>query len=347
MGANCGGDVAGLRPLTCLRVVEWLRPRTTISFFSFVTLLGRGLGMGRRIFLVLLLLLLGWEFKAVMSLWSLGVAPSPPLSIARLPLLPQGCIFHAFIPATCSLLLKFRHWCPRHCLSALAVRNAACNKTNGQGCHRDQADTFPGIGPRCLATSKSNSENMRFQLPPSSPWHERSHSKVVHHGRFASTRATSKMSAPKTTAFRVIFPVTSVQHSLPFPKMLPAASKPSGGEKTARLSKSPFCGPRDVNRQGCALLPLHAKTLKAQAGDVYPSNIGFLFTLRCFHQSCLGSGGGRVALRGVIRLLALSPSGDFDEHGTAQRPEKRRWMQCSIVWMMWPGKKRNLGLLMS
>lgn len=183
---------------------------------------------------------------------------------------------------------------------------------------------FQELAHNALQPQKSNSENMRFQLPPSSPWHERSHSKVVHHGRFASTRATSKMSAPKTTAFRVIFPVTPVQHSLPVPKMLPAASKPSGGEKTARLSKFPFCGPRDVNRQGCAPLPLHTKTLKAQAGDVYPSNIGFLFTLRCFHQSCLGSRGGRAALRGVIRLLALSPSGNFDGHGTAQRPEKRR-----------------------
>lgn len=210
--------------------------------------------MGRRIFLVLLLLF-GLALRAVMSLSSLcprdGLLPSPRI-IARLPLLPQGCIFHAFIPATCSLLLKCRHLFPRHRLGAFAMRIVRATKTNGQGRHWTKPDASKNC-PKIPCNLKPQNENNRFELPSSSsPWHETGASPFV---------------------------------------------------------KIPFCGPRDVNRQGSApLLPLHAKTPRHKLAMLVPPTLENLH-IATFSSVLLVSMGRRVPRRELIRVQLCNSMG--------------------------------------
>lgn len=192
-GTDCGGDVAGFRPLTCLRVVEWLHEVRDHNLYFFITLLGLGLGIGRRIFLMLLVIL-GWKVEAVMSLWCLGL-PSPSRIIPRLPLLAPGCIFHAFIPATCSLLLKCRHWFRRHGLTAFAMRTLEQSKQTGKaaiGIKPDTSKNFPMMPCNLKAQQREHAPS-----PPSPPWHESSRiPKSSTTGDLLPTRAMSKVSAP-------------------------------------------------------------------------------------------------------------------------------------------------------
>lgn len=163
------------------------------NLYFFITLLGLGLGMGRRIFLMLLVIL-GWKVEAGMSLWCLGL-PSPSRIIPRLPLLAPGCIFHAFIPATCSLLLKCRHWFRRHGLTAFAMRTLEQSKQTGKaaiGIKPDTSKNFPMMPGNLKAQQREHAPS-----PPSPPWHESSRiPKSSTTGDLLPTRAMSKVSAP-------------------------------------------------------------------------------------------------------------------------------------------------------
>lgn len=221
--------------------------------------------MGRRIFLMLLVIL-GWKVEAVMSLWCLGL-PSPSRIIPRLPLLAPGCIFHAFIPATCSLLLKCRHWFRRHGLTAFAMRTLEQSKQTGKaaiGIKPDTSKNFPMMPCNLKAQQREHAPS-----PPSPPWHESSRiPKSSTTGDLLPTRAMSKVSAPSpNNCLPRHFPRDSHNPFL-FPNALPAET---GGEKPARLSKSPFADPamstdRDAPPPPA---PLYQNS-KAQTGDVYP-----------------------------------------------------------------------------